>query len=54
MDNPYERFLATVDAVAQRITIDGATIEQIKVPERTHIVSIPLTRDDGTLELYTG
>jgi glutamate dehydrogenase/leucine dehydrogenase len=54
MDNPYDRFLATVDAVAGRVRIDPAMIEQMKVPERIHIVSIPLTRDDGTRELYTG
>lgn len=54
MDNPYERFLSTVDAVADRVRIDRAVLEQVKVPERMHIVSIPLVRDDGRFELYTG
>jgi glutamate dehydrogenase (NAD(P)+) len=54
MDNPYERFLATVDAVSARTGIDAAVIARIKVPERVHIVSIPLKRDNGRFELYTG
>lgn len=53
-DNAYERFLSTVDAVADRVRIDRAVLEQVKVPERMHIVSIPLVRDDGRFELYTG
>jgi glutamate dehydrogenase/leucine dehydrogenase len=54
MESPYERFLATVDAVADRLEIDRSVLEQVKVPERVHIVSVPLVRDDGSFELYTG
>jgi glutamate dehydrogenase/leucine dehydrogenase len=54
MDSPYQRFLATVDAVSAGTGIDTALIARIKVPERVHTVSIPLQRDNGQSELYTG
>jgi glutamate dehydrogenase/leucine dehydrogenase len=54
MDNPFERFLTIVNTVAPYTKADGATLEQVRVPERVHIVSVPLKRDDGRLELYTG
>jgi glutamate dehydrogenase (NAD(P)+) len=54
-ENPFERFTSTVDAAAAVLgTAEPAQVEQIKTPERIHQVSIPLTRDDGRQELYTG
>ena len=54
MDSPYGRFLTIVDEVAGCAAVDGAELERIKVPERIHTVAIPLRRDDGRVELYTG
>jgi glutamate dehydrogenase/leucine dehydrogenase len=54
MDSPYQRFLTIVDTVAMDASVDPAHIERIKVPERIHTVAIPLRRDDGRHELYTG
>jgi glutamate dehydrogenase/leucine dehydrogenase len=54
MDNPFDRFLAVVDSVANYADVDPLTIAMIKVPERIHIVSVPLAHDDGHVELYTG
>lgn len=54
MNNPYQEFEAIVDAAASHTDIDQATLEEIKVPERIHVVSVPLDRDDGSRELYTG
>ncbi len=52
---PYKRFRRLVEAAAEAAGIDDhAVVERIKTPERVHTVSIPLVRDDGTLELYTG
>ena len=54
MDDPFARFLKIVDELAGRVRIDGAVLERVRVPERIHIVSIPLQRDDGRYELFTG
>jgi glutamate dehydrogenase/leucine dehydrogenase len=57
MDNKsaYARFAATVDAAAAVSGItDNALLERIKTPERIHQVSIPLARDDGSEQLFTG
>src|SRR5579884_2283140 len=54
MDTPYERFLAIVDSVAPYLRVDQAMIERMRRPERVHIVSVPLERDDGSSALYTG
>ena len=52
---PFGRFQRLVDSVAAAAAIhDPAIIERVKTPERVHIVSIPLERDDGRFELYTG
>lgn len=53
--SPYRRFQLLVETAATAAGIeDPALIEVIKTPERIHVVSIPLVRDDGRLELYTG
>jgi glutamate dehydrogenase/leucine dehydrogenase len=55
IDSAYERFVATVERAAQVAGVTKpATLERIKVPERIHEVSIPVTLDDGTEELYAG
>ena len=53
--SPFGRFQRLVESVAGSAGItDPAVVERVKTPERVHIVSIPLVRDDGRLELYTG
>lgn len=54
MNNPYQEFEAIVDAAAGHTGLDSDILEEIKVPERIHIMSIPVDRDDGSRELYTG
>lgn len=52
-DSAFDRFVATVDEAAKIAGItDQALLERIKTPERIHEVSVPLTRDDGTQELF--
>jgi glutamate dehydrogenase/leucine dehydrogenase len=54
-DSAYERFCSLVDAAAADAGItDAALIERIKRPERIHTVAIPLRRDDGSEQLFTG
>jgi len=54
-DSAYERFCSLVDAAAADAGItDTGLIARIKRPERIHTVAIPLRRDDGRQEIYTG
>jgi glutamate dehydrogenase/leucine dehydrogenase len=54
-EGAYDRFTTTVDAAAAIAGIkDPALVERIKTPERIHQVSIPLVRDDGRQQLFTG
>jgi glutamate dehydrogenase/leucine dehydrogenase len=54
LESPFDRFLTIVNQVTPWAAIDPKTIQLIKVPERIHIVSIPLVHDDGRLEIFTG
>lgn len=54
-ESAYERFVAIVDKAAGVAGItDQVLIQRIKTPERIHEVSIPVTLDDGTQQLFTG
>lgn len=54
-EGAYQHFIDTVDAASAVAGVDDASLlERIKTPERIHQVSIPLVRDDGKKELYTG
>lgn len=54
-EGAYQHFIDTIDAASAVAGIDDAPLlERIKTPERIHQVSIPLVRDDGKNELYTG
>jgi glutamate dehydrogenase (NAD(P)+) len=54
-EGAFDRFTATVDAATAVAGIkDKTLIERIKTPERIHQVSIPVVRDDGRNELFTG
>ncbi len=55
MRTAYQHFCRVVDDAAQLVaTRDPAVVERVKVPERVHVVSVPLTRDDGSQELLKG
>ncbi|MFC7210626.1 glutamate dehydrogenase GdhB [Natronoarchaeum sp. GCM10025321] len=39
---------------AERLDIDPAIVEQLNHPASVHEVTVPIERDDGTVEVYTG
>ncbi|PGF16853.1 amino acid dehydrogenase [Natrinema sp. CBA1119] len=43
-----------LDRVAAQLDIDDAVIERLSHPTAVHEVTIPLERDDGSLEVFTG
>lgn len=53
-DTAFDRFLATVESAANVAGItDPFVLERIKVPERIHEVSVPVTLDGGNQQLFT-
>jgi glutamate dehydrogenase/leucine dehydrogenase len=53
-ESAFDRFTRTVDAAATLTGIrDQALLQRIKTPERVHVVSVPIVRDDGAPGLYT-
>lgn len=54
-ESAFERFVTTVDRAAGVAEItDAALLDRIKAPERVHEVTVPVVRDDGRNELFTG
>lgn len=54
MDDPYEHFLAILDMVARYARVDKEVLDQVRVPERVHIVSVPVENDGGGTTLFNG
>ena len=43
-----------LEHAAAHLDVDPGTIERLKHPDKVHRVSIPLKRDDGSTEIFTG
>ena len=52
--NPYEMMLQQLDLVREYTTIPDGIWQILRNPERTLEVSVPITRDDGGIEVFTG
>ena len=50
----YESVLEEIDATAERIKLNPGVHKLIKHPERELTVGIPIEKDDGEIEVYTG
>jgi glutamate dehydrogenase (NAD(P)+) len=52
--NPLENMLAQMSAARPYADIDDGVFERLKHPERTLKVTLPIHRDDGSVEVYEG
>lgn len=52
--NPLDNMLAQMSAARPYADIDDNVFERLKYPERTLKVTLPITRDDGSVEVYEG
>lgn len=52
--NPFELAVSQLETVAKEMKLDEATLKILSQPERVVTVSIPVKRDDGKLEIFTG
>jgi len=53
-DNPFEAMMQRFDHAAQLLNLDPGLYKILRNPEKQIIVSIPVLRDSGQVEVYTG
>ena len=53
-DNPFEAMMERFDHAAQLLNLDPGLYKVLRNPEKQIIVSIPIVRDSGEVEVYTG
>ena len=53
-DNPFEAMMSRFDYAAQRLNLDPGLYKVLRNPEKQIIVSVPIMRDNGEVEVYTG
>ena len=52
--NPYENMLHVLDKAAEVLGCPRNDYEFVRYPERELTVSIPVTMDDGHVEVFSG
>lgn len=52
--NPYEAAVRQLEAVADRLRLDGGMLAMLKVPRRELMVQFPVQMDDGSVQVFRG
>src|SRR2546425_3825682 len=53
-ENPFEAMMERFDHAAQLLKLDPGLYKVLRNPEKQIIVSVPIIRDNGEVEVYTG
>jgi glutamate dehydrogenase (NAD(P)+) len=53
-ENPFEAMMSRFDYAAQRLSLDPGLYKVLRTPEKQIIVSVPVLRDSGDVDVYTG
>ncbi len=53
-DNPFEAMMARFDHAAELLDLDPGIYRILRVPEKQMIISVPIQRDNGEIEVLTG
>lgn len=53
-DNPFEEMMSRFDEAAERLGLDPGLYQVLRKPEKQLIVAVPITRDNGQIEVFTG
>jgi glutamate dehydrogenase (NAD(P)+) len=53
-DNPFEAMMSRFDDAARRLNLEPGLYKVLRTPEKQIIVAIPIMRDNGEIEVYTG
>jgi glutamate dehydrogenase (NAD(P)+) len=52
--NPFEEMMSRFDDAAQRLGLDPGLYQVLRSPEKQLIVAVPITRETGQIEVFTG
>ncbi len=53
-ENPFEAMMSRFDDAAERLKLDPGLYKVLRSPEKQIIISVPVLRDNGEVEVYTG
>ena len=53
-ENPFEEMMSRFDDAAKRLGLEPGLYQVLRFPEKQIIVSVPVLRDNGTVEVFTG
>jgi glutamate dehydrogenase (NAD(P)+) len=53
-DNPFEAMMARFDHAAELLSLDPGLYRVLRQPEKQIIVAVPIQRDSGEVEVFTG
>ncbi len=53
-ENPFEAMMARFDHAAQLLALDPGLYRVLRQPEKQVIVSVPIQRDNGEIDVFTG
>ncbi|MGK2963620.1 MAG: Glu/Leu/Phe/Val dehydrogenase dimerization domain-containing protein, partial [Gemmatimonadaceae bacterium] len=53
-ENPFEGMMQRFDRAAELLNLEPGLYSVLRHPEKQIIVSVPVTRDNGEVEVYTG
>jgi glutamate dehydrogenase (NAD(P)+) len=53
-ENPFEAMMSRFDYAAQRLSLDPGLYKVLRAPEKQIIVSVPILRDSGEVDVFTG
>lgn len=53
-DSPFEAMMSRFDDAARRLNLEPGLYQVLRLPEKQIIVSVPITRDNGEIEVFTG
>src|ERR687885_2861542 len=53
-ENPFEAMMSRFDYAAQRLSLDPGLYKVLRSPEKQVIVSVPILRDNGDVDVFTG
>jgi len=53
-ENPFEAMMSRFDYAAERLKLDPGLYKVLRSPEKQIIISVPVLRDNGEVDVYTG
>jgi glutamate dehydrogenase (NAD(P)+) len=53
-ENPFEAMMSRFDLAAQKLNLEPGLYKILRHPEKQIIVSVPVQRDNGDVDVYTG